>query len=67
MAQRYYGLNRGETEANVTEGNATTATLDVEVRIDLAGIASDGTGRNEVIQMLEYIKNFIMKDTWPPA
>lgn len=67
MAQRYYGLNRGETKSDVTEGSSTTATLDVEVRIDLAGIAADGTGRNEVIQMLDNIKMAIQEDSWPPA
>jgi hypothetical protein len=67
MAERFYGLNRGQTKTDVTEGSSTTATLDVEVRVDLAGIASDGTGRNEVIQMLEYIKQAIQEDIWPPA
>jgi hypothetical protein len=67
MAERFYGINRGETEKDVVEGSATTATTDVEVRIDLAGIDTTGQGRNEVIQMLEYIKNAIMKDSWPPA
>lgn len=67
MAERYYGLNRGETKASVVEGSSSTATTDVEVRIDLAGIASDNQGRNEVLQMLENIKQAIMEDAWPPA
>lgn len=68
MAQRYYGLNRGETQTQVTEGSGTTAGLDVEVRVDMAGIASDGTGLMEVLTMLENIKQYIItKAKWPPA
>lgn len=67
MAERFYGLDRGQTRKDVTEGSSSTSTLDVEVRIDLAGIATNGTGRNEVIQMLEYIKQAILEDSWPPA
>jgi hypothetical protein len=67
MAERFYGLNRGETKNNITEGSSSTATLDVEVRVDLAGIASNNQGRNEVLQMLDYIKQAIIEDQWPPA
>lgn len=67
MAQRYFGLDRGQTENNMTEGSSSTATLDVEVRVDLAGIAADGTGKNEVLQMLENIMMYIIRVKWPPA
>ena len=67
MAERYYGLDLGQTKNQVTEGTSTTATLDVEVRIDLAGVTADGTGRMQVIEMIENIKQFILEDQWPPA
>lgn len=67
MAERFYGIDRGETKKDVTEGSSSTATTDVEVRIDLAGISTGADGRNEVIQMLEYIKQAILEDSWPPA
>lgn len=68
MAQRYYGLNRGETQTAVTEGSSTTAGLDVEVRVDLAGISAGGDGLSEVLTMLENIKQYIItKSKWPPA
>lgn len=35
MASRFYSLNRGQTEFQVTEG-AASASMDIELRIDLA-------------------------------
>lgn len=67
MAERFYGLNRGESSDQVTEGSSSTATTDVEIRIDLAGIAAGGEGRAEVKEMVENIMRFIFRDTWPPA
>ncbi len=67
MAERYYGLNLGETKKDVTEGSSSTATLDVEVRIDLAGVTGGSKGRLEAITMLKDIVRFIEEDTWPPA
>jgi len=67
MAERFYGLDRGENgTGDVTEGAATTATLDVEVRIDLAAF-SGASGRGEVLVLLDIIKNAILQDDWPPA
>lgn len=64
MAQRYYGVDRGEQDKrNVTEGSSTTATLDVEVRIDLAATMS----KQEVLLALNTIEQAIFEDTWPPA
>ena len=63
MAQRYYGLDRGEVKKDVTEGSATTATTDVEVRIDLAASMS----KSEVLLAIESIKQAITEDIWPPA
>lgn len=67
MAERYYGVDLGQVTESVTEGSSSTATLDVEVRIDLAGISADGKSRQDVIIALENIKMAIMRDTWPPA
>lgn len=66
MAERFYGLDRGETEFSVTEGSSTTATTDVEVRVDLAGF-SGAVAKSEVLQLLDMIKNHILKGNWPPA
>jgi hypothetical protein len=63
MAQRYFGLDKGETEFSVTEDSSTTATTDVEVRVDLAASMS----KSEVLQQLDMIKNHIIKSQWPPA
>lgn len=62
MASRFYGLNRGQHEFDVTEGAATGAT-DVEIRVD--------TGKNltkeEILQKLRELMNVILKNnssTW---
>lgn len=67
MAQRYYGLDLGKTKNDVVEGSSSTATLDCEVRIDLAGINPGGAGKQDVIDMLNNIVQAITEDVWPPA
>ncbi len=62
MADRFYGLDRGETEFDVTE-QATSPTKDVEVAIDLAVNLT----KSEVLQKLDEIKNHIVKGDFPPA
>ena len=59
MAERFYGLDRGETKNDVTEGASSTSTLDVEVRIDLASNVT----QSEVVFLIEEIKNFILENT----
>ena len=64
MADRFYGIDRGEQGVrNVTEGSGSTATTDVEVRVDLAANMS----KLEVLLALDTIKEAITQDTWPPA
>lgn len=63
MANRYYGLDRGEHKTDVTEGSSSTATTDVEIRIDLA----PGMNRAEVLILIDEIKSYIIEDIWPPA
>ena len=64
MADRFYGIDRGEQGVrNVTEGSSSTATTDVEVRVDLAANMS----KIEVLLALDTIKEAILQDTWPPA
>lgn len=67
MANRYYGLDLGDTEFGVTEASSTTATTDVEVRVDLAGVTSGSAGKAQVLLLLDMIKNHILKGNWPPA
>ena len=64
MANRYYGIDRGEQGIrNVTEGSGSTATTDVEVRVDLAA----NMQKMEVLLALDVLKEAILQDTWPPA
>ncbi len=64
MAERFYGIDRGEQGVrNVTEGSGSTATTDVEVRVDLAANMS----KQEVLLAIDTLKEAILQDTWPPA
>ncbi len=62
MADRFYGLDRGETEFDIVE-QATSPAKGVEVSIDLAVNLT----KSEVIQKLDEIKNHIVKGDFPPA
>lgn len=62
MADRIYGLDRGDTEFDIVE-QATSPTKDVEVVVDLAV----NLEKSEVLQKLDEIKNHILKGNWPPA
>ena len=63
MPDRFYGIDRGEQGVrNVTEGAASTATTDVELRVDLIGMS-----KLEVLLAIDTIKEAIIQDTWPPA
>lgn len=62
MASRYFGIERGQTEDNVTQGSSTTSKK-LEVVIDLTA----GFTQAEVLMALEYISNYILKNIWPPA
>lgn len=64
MATRRYGLSRGETEFQVTEGvGSATASDNIELTVDLAASLT----KNEVILALEMLQNWIVKGNWPPA
>lgn len=64
MATRLYGLSRGETEFEVTEGVGSAVSADgVELTVDLAVSLT----KNEVLLALDMFKNHIVKGNWPPA
>ena len=62
MADRFYGLDRGDTEFDVTE-DSSSPTKDVEVAVDLAV----NLEKEEVLNKLNEIRNHIIKGDWPPA
>lgn len=62
MASRYFGIERGGTEDNVTQGSSTTSKK-LEVVLDLTA----GFTQAEVLMALDYIRNYILKNIWPPA
>lgn len=62
MADRFYGIERGNQGVrNVTE-SASTTSLDIEVRVDLIGMS-----KLEVLLAIDTLKEAIAQDTWPPA
>ena len=47
----------------MTEGSGSTATTDVELRVDLAA----NMQKDEVLFAIDTIKQAIIQDIWPPA
>jgi len=62
MADRIYGLDRGDQEHDVSEGSSSP-TKDVEIVVDLAVSLE----KSEVLQLIDMMKNHIIKGNWPPA
>jgi hypothetical protein len=62
MASRYYALDIGDNMTEVAEGSSSQSKT-VEIAIDLA----DNANRNQVLECIENIKNYILQDAWPPA
>lgn len=64
MATRRYGLSRGETEFQVTEGvGSATASDNMEFTFDLA----TNLTKQDVLLALEMLINHIHKGNFPPA
>lgn len=64
MATRRYGLSKGETEFQVTEGvGAAVAADSIELTVDLAASLT----KEDVLLALEKFENHIVKYGWPPA
>jgi len=62
MADRFYGIDRGEQEFDIVE-QATTPAKDVEVSFDLAVNLT----KSEILLALDMFKNHILKGDFPPA
>jgi hypothetical protein len=56
VAEVFFGIDRGETKDDVTEAAASTATTDVEVRVDLAANLSHAEIELLLIQIGNYIR-----------
>lgn len=74
MATRIYAVNPGQTGKDVIEAVGPTATSAIiALVVDLASNVTDGSGtrgpnRTEVLNALEYLKEYILRDnSWPPA
>jgi hypothetical protein len=69
MANRYYGINQGERQPNVTEDSSTTSKA-VELTVDLTkmGNGLGKMGKAELKDLVQEILNHILtKQNWPPA
>lgn len=62
MASRYYALEIGDNEYEVAEG-ASTQSKTVEIAVNL----DDSATREQVLVAIDNIKNYILRDVWPPA
>jgi len=62
MADRFYGIDRGDQEFDIVE-QASSPTKDVEVVVDLAVNLT----KSEILLALDMFKNHILKGDFPPA
>lgn len=61
MADYYYGINKGLNEYTATVGTSTQSTT-IEVRVN-----DTVTTRQEVINALRSLENFLTRQNYPPA
>lgn len=66
MADRFYGVNKGQVDKDVVDATSSP-TKDVEVVVDLVTVAGQGQGKLVVIDALQKIIRYILKQPWPPA
>lgn len=66
MADRFWSISIGQEKTAVAETGSTTAGAHVEVRItyDNAALVNN---KLAALKALEYIKQRIVQDTWPPV
>lgn len=57
MADRFFGIERQEPRSAVVSGNSSTATTDIEVRVDT------GVNKADAIRQLDHLKDAILRDT----
>lgn len=64
MADRYWSASLGDDKVGVAEAATSTAGDHVEVRItyDTAGM-----NKSAALRCLEFIRQRIIEDTWPPV
>ena len=62
MASHFYALDVGESEYQVVDG-ASTQSKTVEIVVELA----DNATRDQVLVAIDNIKNYILRDIYPPA
>lgn len=59
----YYGVDVGGTKTDVAENASSSPGKDVEVNIDLDEVGS----KEQALIGLDFIRQRIIEDTWPPA
>lgn len=62
MASRYYGLQRGENEFDITESSSTTSKK-IELVVDLTG----NFDKNDILLALDKFSDYLISHIWPPA
>jgi hypothetical protein len=62
MASRFYGIALGANAYEVEEDSSTNST-DIELAVDL----TNNPTREQVINSMYNLMDYIMRDQWPPA
>jgi hypothetical protein len=66
MADRFWSISAGQEKVAVAETASTTAGAHVEVRITYDNAAFTNN-KQAALRALEYVKQRIIEDTWPPV
>ena len=71
MATRRYSVAPGASEYAITEAvGAAVVTAPIEITVDLANIAGLGNkppSRQDVLDAITKVQNWILRGAWPPA
>lgn len=61
MANNFYGINLGQNEYQAVVNTVTNST-DVEINVNNTNV----TSKEDLLLSIEKLRNFIIRNTWPP-
>lgn len=59
----YYGINRGDNEYEAEVSSSSSTSKEVEIVVNDTNVP----GRDDLLEALENLRNFILRQNYPPA
>lgn len=59
----YYGINRGDNEYEAALSSVSSTSKEVEIVVNDTNVP----GRDDLLEALENLRNFILRNNYPPA